>query len=92
MFIGVITAVIAVASIGGIAHASSVTVTNFGFSGPEEFPIDNQISNLRVADLDGDGLNDLIVVNNSRSKINLLYNQTGKTNAAGRSRLSHKAE
>src|SRR4051812_503556 len=57
------------------------TATNrFGFTGPEIYPIDNQISQLRVADLDGDGLNDLIVVNNARSKINLLYNQTGKTN------------
>src|SRR5436190_23766932 len=92
MFIGVITAVIAVASIGGIAHASSVTVTNFGFSGPEEFPIDNQISNLRVADLDGDGLNDLIVVNNSRSKINLLYNQTGKTNRTEKAKPAIKRE
>src|SRR5437763_10937092 len=59
------------------------TGTNrFGFTGPEIYPIDNQISQLRVADLDGDGLNDLIVVNNARSKINLLYNQTGKTNRA----------
>src|SRR5213593_2418323 len=59
------------------------TLTNrFGFTGPEIFPIDNQISQLRVADLNGDGLNDLIVVNNGRSKINLLYNQTGKTNLA----------
>jgi FG-GAP-like repeat len=60
-------------------------VTNrFGFTGPEIFPIDNQIGLLRAADLDGDGLNDLIVVNNSRSKIDLLYNQTGKTNAQKR--------
>ena len=35
-----------------------------------------------MADLDGDGLNDIIVVNNARSRINLLYNQTGKTNLA----------
>src|SRR5208283_89175 len=33
-----------------------------------------------AADLNGDGLIDLIVVNNARSKINLLYNRTGKTN------------
>jgi len=52
----------------------------FGFMGPEIFPIDSQISQLHVADLDGDGLNDLIVVNNARSRINILYNQTGKTN------------
>jgi FG-GAP-like repeat len=63
--------------------AFSATVTNlFGFSGKEIFPVDQQISNLHAADLDGDGLNDLIVVNNLRSKINLLYNLTGKTNRA----------
>ncbi|HWW01588.1 MAG TPA: VCBS repeat-containing protein [Candidatus Acidoferrum sp.] len=60
--------------------AATTNLNHFGFTGPEIFPIDSQISQLRVADLDGDGLNDLIVVNNARSKINLLYNQTGKTN------------
>ena len=59
----------------------SATVTNqFGFSGKEIFPVDPQISSLHAADLDGDGLNDLIVVNNLHSKISLLYNLTGKTN------------
>ena len=58
------------------------STNRFGFTGPEIFPIDNQIGHLRAADLDGDGLQDLVVVNNSRSKINLLYNQTGKTNQA----------
>src|SRR5690242_7678137 len=62
------------------SFASGYTNNTFGFTGPEIYPIDPQISQLHVADLDGDGLNDLIVVNNSRSKINLLYNQTGKTN------------
>jgi hypothetical protein len=52
----------------------------FGFKGPEIFPIDNQIALIHAADLDGDGLNDLIIVNNERSQIDLLYNQTGKTN------------
>src|SRR5580658_8719211 len=64
----------------------------FGFTGPEIFPIDDQISLLRTADLDGDGLTDLIVVNNKRSKISLLYNQTGKTNDAGTRRLQFKKE
>src|SRR5437773_2426133 len=59
------------------------STNRFGFTGPEIFPIDNQIGHLRAADLDGDGLQDLIVVNNSRSKINLLYNQTSKTNQGG---------
>src|SRR5947207_2891547 len=63
----------------GLARADSGT-NRFSFTGPEIFPIDNQIGHLRAADLDGDGLQELIVVNNFRSKINLLYNQTGKTN------------
>ena len=67
-----------------IAPAISVPGTNdsssFGFSGVESFPIDPLISHLSVADLNGDRMNDLVVVNNSRSKISLLYNQTGSTN------------
>jgi len=50
-----------------ITNANDFT-NRFGFTGPEIFPIDSQISLLHSADLDGDGLNDLIVVNNSRSK------------------------
>ena len=52
----------------------------FGFSGFEIFPIEDQIASLKHGDLDGDGMEDLVVVNNARSKIALLYNQTGKTN------------
>src|SRR5882672_3945497 len=72
---------------------SEITNTNrFGFNGPEIFPIDAQISQLRVADLDGDGLNDVVVVNNSRSKINILYNQTGKTNTTQKPKIIGKKE
>src|ERR1700690_540163 len=62
-------------------HGENAT-NSFGFTGHEIYPIDEQIDLLHTADLDGDGLNDLIVANNLRSKINLLYNQTGKTNPA----------
>ena len=62
--------------------AAAVGTNAFGFSGHEIFPVDPQITQLHVADLDGDGLNDLVVVNNLHSKINLLYNQTGKPNRA----------
>jgi hypothetical protein len=76
--------------VAGSSLAATTNVTRFGFTGPEIFPIDNQISQLRVADLDGDGLNDLVVVNNARSKINLLYNQTGKTNTSKASLSKHE--
>ena len=66
-----------------VRPAPAAAVTNgFGFSGKEVYPVDQQITQLHVADIDGDGLNDLIVVNNLRAKINLLYNLTGKTNRA----------
>jgi hypothetical protein len=68
-----------VASVAG-AFAAEKETNTFGFSGPETFPIDFQIANLRAADMNGDGLTDLIVVNNARSRINVLINQTGKTN------------
>ncbi len=60
------------------------TTERFGFAGPEIFPIDNQISQLRAADINGDGKLDLILVNNSRAKINLLINRTGETNTSDR--------
>ncbi len=68
------------------------TNIGFNFGGPEIFPIDPQISQLHVADLDGDGLKDIVVVNNSRSKINILYNQTGKTNLVQKVRPDFKRE
>jgi hypothetical protein len=80
-------------AVSASASSSTLSATNrFGFLPPEEFPIDNQISQLHVADLDGDGLNDLIVVNNARSKINLLYNQTGKSEAARAQRRPSRRE
>ena len=60
--------------------AGEERTNKFGFTGPEIFPIENQISQIKSADIDGDGLNDLAVVNNTRSKITLLFNQTGRTN------------
>ena len=80
-----IVVVFSAALAGRTVAASSHKDTDasaFGFAGPETYPIDPFISQVRAADLDGDGLNDLIIANNSRSKITLLYNQTGKTNIA----------
>ena len=65
------------------AGAQVESPTNrFGFTGPEIFPIDPAIGLLHAADLNGDGLKDLVIVNNARSRINLLFNQTGQTNLA----------
>ena len=65
--------------LGSTALADSTN--RFGFAGPEVFPIDWGTTFLRNADFDGDGLIDLIVVNNARSRLTLLYNRTGQTNA-----------
>src|SRR5262245_52585557 len=71
---------LATVALNSFADSSAASdPTYFGFTGPETFPIDPFISDLRAADLDGDGLMDVVVVNNSRSKITLLFNQTGKT-------------
>src|ERR1041385_3718527 len=60
--------------------ASEPATNRFGFTGREVFPIDNGIAQLKAVDLNGDGKMDLVVVNNARSKITLLINQTGETN------------
>ncbi len=44
----------------------------FGFRGFEIYKLDNQISQLTACDVDGDGLRDLLVVNNDRAKIEVL--------------------
>ncbi len=77
LFAGILATVVTLPAL-----AAEPVAMNFGFTGPETFPIDPFIGELRAGDLDGDGLKDLILVNNSRSKITLLYNQTGKTNRA----------
>ncbi len=79
-------------SAGTFSSRAETNVSRFGFTGPEIFPIDSQIGQLHAADLDGDGRPDLILVNNSRSKINLLYNQTGKTNRAAVQPVEFKRE
>lgn len=70
----------------GLAAVLSVCraapVSHYRFTGPEIYPIDYSIALLHAADLTGDGLNDLIVADNQRYRIVLLYNQTGKTNPA----------
>src|SRR6185436_2597081 len=87
-----ISGILLVAFLVSRLSGGEALTNRFGFSGPEIFPIDNQFGQLHAADLDGDGLTDLIVVNNSRSKINLLYNQTGKTNRTQKGIVGVKRE
>lgn len=49
--------------------------------GPEIFPIDPRIDQLKSADFDGDGLEDLLVVNGRRSRLQILYNQSANEEA-----------
>jgi len=65
-------------SLPGLGGEKKTAVERFGFTGPEIFPIEEQVEALRAADLNGDGLTDLVVANNRRSKITILYNRTGR--------------
>ncbi len=49
----------------------------FGFDGLELIKIDNNAGPFLVADMNGDGLNDLVVVNNSKSRIEIQYQKAG---------------
>ena len=61
-----------------VAADAPSAAERFGFLGPEIFPVGRGIDNLCQADLDGDGRRDLVLVNNPRSKITLLYNRPGE--------------
>lgn len=67
--------------LGSVSAADSLEEAfPFSFAGPEIFPIENMIGLVQAADVNGDGLNDLVLVNNARSRINVLLNRTGQTN------------
>lgn len=72
--------------------ATADDTNSFGFSGKEIYPIDQGVSLLHVADINGDGLNDIVLANNLRAKINILYNLTGKTNAPVDPTIQRKLE
>lgn len=60
-----------VAALSGLGCASSLL--GLGFKGPEVLKLDWATRSLNSADVNGDGLNDLVVVNNDLSKIEILY-------------------
>lgn len=51
----------------------SCEVMALSFSGPEVLKLDWSTRALNVSDMDGDGLNDLVVINNDTAKIEILY-------------------
>lgn len=91
---GLLIAVLAGACLSPVHAEDGEEKQGFGFTGPEIFPIDPMINHLRHGDFDGDGRQDLIVVNNARSKLNVLRNRTGETNrvedtTVGRRDINH---
>jgi FG-GAP-like repeat len=54
----------------------------FGFLPLEIYKLDPRISNVLLRDVDGDGINDVLVVNNGRSRIDLLLSSKGPADPA----------
>lgn len=66
---------------GGLGVESVFSAAGqFGFAGPEIYPIERNISLMQASDVNCDGLMDLVVANNDRSRLTLLINRTGQTN------------
>ncbi len=60
-------------AISTMSFAESPLRDHFGFSGLEIIAIGDKPGPMKIADLNGDGLQDIIVVNNRDSRIDLLY-------------------
>ena len=60
-----------------LAGWGSPGAQEFWFQGPEIFPLDRRMHSLQAVDLNGDERLDVVLVNNQRSRIQLLYNRTG---------------
>jgi len=65
---------IAALTLAALASAPErAAAAGVALGGPEVYKLDWNTRSLRVADLDGDGRNDLALLNNARAKIELLY-------------------
>lgn len=78
----ILVIVITLLLLGGVVRAepeagSSGDISKkYGFSEIEIIKLDWGIRNLNIADINGDGLNDLLVVNNRKSKIEVLFQKS----------------
>src|SRR3954451_786748 len=60
-------------TLGTRARADETRLADyFGFQPLEIYKLDPRISNLLLKDLDGDKIDDIVVINNGRSRIDLL--------------------
>lgn len=59
------------------ARADDDLASHFGFDGLEVLKIDEKAGPLLVADMNGDGLNDVVVVNNHKNRIDLYLQKKG---------------
>lgn len=64
---------LAIFAVQPTAHAQSNLAAEYGFLPLELYKLDNRIANLTLADIDGDKINDVIVSNNGRSRIDILF-------------------
>lgn len=58
--------------------ASVAAAQEYGFRGMEIYKLDDQTTDLTPADIDGDGLADLVVANNGKAKIEILLRRREK--------------
>ncbi|MFO8027429.1 MAG: VCBS repeat-containing protein, partial [Opitutales bacterium] len=70
-----------------LSAVEALSPADFGFAPPEVVKLDWSTRAMTPADLDGDGLKDLAVVNNDAGKIELLY-QLPKGEAARKQKKS----
>jgi hypothetical protein len=76
-FIGVMSLLLVGLTTGPAAAQDKQLAEYFGFDGLETIAVDRGAGPVMPADLNGDGYNDLIIVNNFKSRIELHYQKPG---------------
>ena len=68
--------------LSGIHPCAAAAELSLGFGEPQVLKLDWSTRALQVHDLDGDGLDDLVVINNDTAQIELLYQNDGSAEPA----------